>query len=163
MSHRRQRDPCPTLHDLFVPPLYSILQTESEILWEFLQFLQFAPHHLPKILHLGPEIVLDAEREKPRTPQHHLHRVLSGKAQAHEIVQLGDERVLHARDEEDRVLVGQRVGVPEPQPPEVEQGRPQLVADAGDQQPRALVDRPPEVPIGDAEVAGKEIEDRAQI
>lgn len=113
-EHHRQSNLHSTTYNLHMPRLNPILQTKRKILRKLLQFPQF-PLHLPgKILQFRLEIVLNAEGEERRASQHHLHRVALRESQAHEVIQLGDERFLDARHQQDRILISQRVQIGEP-------------------------------------------------
>lgn len=163
LKHHRQGHSDPTLHHFRVPRLYPLLQAEGEVLREAPQLLQPPAHLLAEILELRLEVVLDAEGEQGGAPPDHTDRLVPREPDALQVLELRDQRVLHAGDQQYRVLVGQGVKVTEAQPLEVKQSRPELVPDAGDQQPRALVDGPPEALVGDAEVPGQEAEDGAEV
>ncbi|XP_057787203.1 F-box protein SKIP24 [Salvia miltiorrhiza] len=105
LEHKRQCNLHSTTYNLHMPRLNPILQTEGKILWKLLQFLQFSLHLLGKILQFRLEIVLNTEREERRTSQNHLHGIPLGKSQAHKVIKLGDERVLDAGDQQNRVLI----------------------------------------------------------
>ncbi|PON82348.1 hypothetical protein TorRG33x02_218430, partial [Trema orientale] len=138
-------------------------QAEGEELRELLELLHPPPHLPRQVLPLGPEVVLDAEREQRRAPHHHRRRLLRRDPHALDEPQLRDQRPLHARDQQDGVAVGQGLRVAEPEAAEVEEGGPELVPGAAGEEPGALVDDPPEVAVGDAEVGGEEVEDRGEV
>lgn len=146
-----------------MPRLYPLLQAEGEVLREVPQLLQPPPHLHTEVVELWLEVIHDAEGEQGRAPPDHPNRLSPREPEALQVLELRDQRVLHTGHQQDRVLVGQGMEVPEAKPLEVKQSRPELVSDARDQQPRTLVDGPPEVMVGDAEVPGQEAEDGAEV
>lgn len=71
------------------------------LLREILELGEIPAHVVDQELDLGPGIILDAEGEKTGRAEHHATGLLVGEAKAAEVVELGEEGVLHAGDEEE--------------------------------------------------------------
>lgn len=142
-----------------MPRLYPLLQAEREVLRELPHLLHLPLHLSDQILKLRLEIVLHAEREQRRTSQHHPHRLRPLQPQTLQEPQLRNQRPLHARHQQDRVPIRQRLEIRKPEAAEVEQRRPELVAGAGGEEAGVLVDDAAEAVVGHLEVVGEEGED----
>lgn len=158
LQHLGQRHPLgPALHQQAVPRPYPPLEAEREVMRERLDLPDLPPHPPDQELHLGLEIVLDAERQQSGGAQHHPDGVAVGEAEGLEVADLGEQGAVDAGDEEEGGLGGEGA---EAEAAEEEEGGGELVGDAGDEEAGAAEHGAAEVREGDVGGAEEEVEDR---
>lgn len=134
LQHVLQAQGQAKLTQLLIPGPDPPFQAKRKILRKPRELGHIPIHLLEEKLHLWPQIVVNAVSQQRRGPNDHVGHLGMGEAQTLEKLNLGQEGVLHAGDEEKGVLA--REGVVGPMEAKlsekVERGA-ELVVDAGDE------------------------------